>query len=281
VRLRRRIAFGAVAALGAATAVLPALAGSETIPAVEAVNVGGGIYGEEHHWSPGQVTIGVGGSVKLSNATAVPHGVEWRSAVKPSCEEGAGKVPVGNTVTASGTSWSGSCTFSQPGSYTFYCTVHGAAMSATITVTPTTSATTGTTTGGEPPPGSTTVTAPEAPLLAPPFAALKLPGHQRGGLVYGSLAISSTAAGGRLEIDLLARQSSLGKGGHAFATRVRVGRLIRTSLLTGPMRFGVSLDQRARRALQRHRRLTLTVRIVITPIHGQAVTLTRSVVEGR
>jgi plastocyanin len=280
VRLGRRVAVGVVAALGAATAVLPALAGSETIPAVEAVNVGGGIYGEEHHWSPGQVTIGVGGSVKLSNSTAVPHGVEWRSAAKPSCEEGAGKVPVGNTVTASGTGWSGSCTFSQPGSYTFYCTVHGAAMSATITVAPA-GGTTSTTTGSEPPPGSTTGTTPEPPLLAPAFAALKLPGHQRGGSLHGSIAISSVAVGGRLEVDLLARQSSLGKGGSGFGTRVRVGRLIRASLSAGPMSFGVPLDQRARRALRRHRRLALIVRIVITPTDGQAVTLKRPVVEER
>jgi plastocyanin len=279
VRLRRRVALVVAAVLGGATAVLPALAGSETIPAIEAVNVGEGIYGE-HHWQPGQVTIGVGGSVKLSNATAVPHGVEWRSAVKPSCEEGAGKVPVGSTVTASGTGWSGSCSFSQPGSYTFYCTVHGAAMSATITVAPA-GGTTSATTGSEPPPGSTAGTAPEPSLPAPAFTALKLPGHQRGSSVHGSLAISSAAVGGRLEVDLLARRSSLGKGGSAFAERVQVGRLTRTSLLAGPMSFGVSLDQRARRALHHRRRLALTVRIVITPTHGQAVTLTRSVVEDR
>ena len=90
VRLRRRFAFGVVAALGAATAVLPALAGSETIPAVEAVNVGGGIYGEEHHWSPAQVAVAVGGTVSLSNPTEVKHGVYWVGGPsKPSCSAAA------------------------------------------------------------------------------------------------------------------------------------------------------------------------------------------------
>jgi hypothetical protein len=100
---------------------------------VEAINEGG-VYGETHRWSNVPQTINAGEKVTFSNPGEVPHGVEWRSAVKPACEEGAGKVPVGTTFSASGTKWSGKCTFSQAGSYLFYCTVHGAAMSGTITV---------------------------------------------------------------------------------------------------------------------------------------------------
>jgi plastocyanin len=119
-----------VGALTFALAMLPAVANSEPLT-VEAVNEG--IY--THSWAHGQQTVLSGESVTFANATEVSHGVEWRSAVKPVCEEGAGKVPVGNTPAVSGTKWSGKCTFSQPGTYTFYCTVHGAAMSGTITVT--------------------------------------------------------------------------------------------------------------------------------------------------
>jgi plastocyanin len=129
------------AAFLAALLGLPALAASEPVPIVEAVN-SGGIYGTTHSWSPAQVTVASGGAVTFSNQTAVPHGVEWRTAVKPSCEEGAGKVPVGTTPSASGTHWSGSCTFAQPGAYTFWCTVHHAEMSGTVTVPGTPSAAT-------------------------------------------------------------------------------------------------------------------------------------------
>jgi plastocyanin len=109
--------------------MLPAVANSEPLT-VEAVNEG--LY--SHHWAHGQQTVLAGESVTFANSTEVPHGVEWRSAIKPTCEEGAGKVPVGSTAAASGTKWSGKCTFSQPGTYTFYCTVHGVEMSGTITV---------------------------------------------------------------------------------------------------------------------------------------------------
>lgn len=131
----RRGARWALAALPlAGLALSPASAGSLTTPTIDAENLGAGIYGETHRWQPAQVTIPVGGNVTLANPTKLAHGVEWRSAVKPSCEEGAGKVPVGSTPTASGVSWSGNCTFSQPGSYTFYCTVHGPEMTGTVTV---------------------------------------------------------------------------------------------------------------------------------------------------
>ncbi len=50
-------------------------------------------------------------------------------------------MPVGTTPAASGTKWSGACTFTQAGTYTFFCTVHGSEMTGTITVN----------TGGTPP----------------------------------------------------------------------------------------------------------------------------------
>jgi hypothetical protein len=92
--------------------------------------------------------------------------------------------------------------------------------------------------------------------------------------VHGSLAVSQAAAGGRLEVDLLAARASLASAGH---TRVRVGRLVRNSLHAGTITFSVALDRRARRALRRHGRLALTVRIVLAPVHGAALTVTRSV----
>jgi plastocyanin len=263
--------FVLAAALGAGVAVLPAIASSETTP-VEAVNEGG-TYGETHRWSPSQETVIAGNAVTFRNQTAVRHGVNWiNPPAKPVCDS---TVPVGTTEAAAGTNWSGACTFAQAGTYTFYCTVHGAAMSGTITVnpngtttpttTPTTTMTTTATTPGEPPSGS--------PLVGGP----SLHSNQRGGFVKGSLNISEAGAGGRLEIDVFAKSASLARAGRA--TRVRVGRLVRSSLSAGKLSFAVKLNARARRALKRHRRLALTVRIVLMPVHGEPSTITRGVVE--
>lgn len=120
---------------GATIALLPSLASSATTASVEALNEGSGLYGETHRWSPAQVAVTTnGGKVTFANnSSAVPHGIVWKSGPgAPACEEGAGKVPVG--AGHSGYSWSGACTFTQEGTYSYYCSVHGLAMSGTVYV---------------------------------------------------------------------------------------------------------------------------------------------------
>jgi plastocyanin len=267
----------AAAVLGGGVVVLPAVAGSETGPAIEAFN--SGLY--YHYWRPAQASIAPGGSVALSNPTAVNHGVEWAGGpATPACTSG---VPVGSGAAASGKEWSGSCTFSQPGTYTFYCTVHGKEMTATVVVS---AAATTTTT---PPPSYPPTTAPPPPVqagaepapgagspLAGGAAAVSLAARQRGTSVHGSVAVSQAGAGGRLQVELLARGASLATAHHARA--VRVGRLVRSSLHAGRVPFSVALNARARRGLRTHRRLALTAKIVLTPATGAAVGVTRSIV---
>jgi plastocyanin len=260
--------------------VLPAIASSETSATIEAVNTttGSGIYSEEHHsWRPAQVSVMAGGVVPFSNPTAVRHGIKWiNPPAQPVCDS---KVPVGTTEAVAGTNWSGTCTFSQPGTYTFYCTVHGPEMTGTITVNANGTTTTTTTA----PPTTTATTTPpppqpeESPLIGPASQALKLAKSQHGGTVHGSIAVSQAGAGGRLEVDLLARGASLTKTKHGAP--VRVGRLVRSSLSAGKVSFSVRLSARARRALKRHRRLTLTARVILTPASGKVLTVTRVVVE--
>ncbi len=285
VRLRRRaVAIGAVL-LGAAAIVLPAVAGSETTPTIEAVNVGGGIYGEEHHWSPAQATIAAGASVTLSNPSEVAHGVYWVGGpATPSCSSG---VPVGTTAAASGTKWSGSCTFATPGVYTFYCTVHGPAMSGRVTVdaTGTTTVTTtnpapglGGPTTGAPGPGGEATTSPQgapgsptatgSPLLGPASRAITLFSTRHGAAVHGSIDISPAGVGGRLEVDLLVTGHS-----RTHARGVRVGRFLRSSLPAGPLSFTIPLSGRARDALEREGHLSITLRLLITPKSGPTVTV--------
>jgi hypothetical protein len=94
--------------------------------------------------------------------------------------------------------------------------------------------------------------------------------------VRGSVEISQAGVGGRLEVDLLASGASPAKAGHS--AQVRVGRLVRSSLYAGTTSFTVPLNARGKATLRRHRRLTLTVKITLTPQHGAAVTVTRVVV---
>ncbi len=295
--MRRGMLVAAVAALGALAVILPAVAGSETSPTITAVNGPG--MPPQHSWSPSSLGIGEGASVTLVNPTAVPHGVEWVSVpATPVCSG----VPVGTTEAASGTQWSGSCTFTRPGTYLFYCTVHGPSMSGTITVSgpagepPVTTTTTTTT----PPPGSTgsggsgggggsgqpgttgaggTPGAAGSPFAGSAAQALKLKALQRGNVVRGALAVSAAGAQGRLEVDLLAKSASLARSGHSdHGAEVRVGKLERGSLAAGTVRFAVALNARAKRSLARRGHLSLTLEITLTPAGGRAAKLERSVV---
>jgi hypothetical protein len=77
--------------------------------------------------------VSAGGTVTLSNHTAIEHGVHWIGPPEtPACSS---EIPVGTTSATKGANWSGTCTFTKPGTYTFYCTVHGPEMTGTITVT--------------------------------------------------------------------------------------------------------------------------------------------------
>jgi plastocyanin len=122
--MHRRTRFVILLAVVSAALVGPAVAGSET-PTIEARS--------SIAWKPPSVTIGPGGEVKIVNNNMGTHGVEWKSGpATPSCTSG---VPVGTTPAASGSNWSGSCTFAKSGTYEFWCTVHGAAMKAVVTAT--------------------------------------------------------------------------------------------------------------------------------------------------
>jgi len=103
-----------------------------------------------------------------------------------------------------------------------------------------------------------------------------LASRQRGSTVRGSIKVSQADSGGQLEVDLLAASASLAKAKHSG--RVRVGRLVRSSLKAGSVSFAVALSAKGRASLRRRRRLALTVQVVLTPLHGAPVTVSRPVV---
>jgi plastocyanin len=213
-----------------------------------------------YFWKPSTATVGLGGTVTFRNtSTSVPHGVRWTGGPeKPSCP--------GVPVEGEETSWSGDCTFAQPGTYAFVCTVHPTEMKGTITVL-----------SGEspppppPPPGGSQ----ESPLQGSASSALQLAKSQRGSAVRGSVALSQASAGGRLEVILLARQASISAAKPPMA---RVGRLVRSPLSAGRASFVVPLKRSARLVLRRNKKLSLRVHVLVTPPGRTAVTLTRGVV---
>jgi plastocyanin len=256
-----------VALLGAAVAVLPGVAASESLP-IEAVDEG--IY--YHHWSNAAQTIIAGQSVKFANPySEVPHGLKFTAGpATPACSG----IPAAAGEAGGATSWHGECGFAAPGTYTFICTVHPGEMKGTITVNA--GGTTTVTTTTTPTPTTTTPSEPSgstSPLSGSP----SLRASQRGGTVKGTLVLSEGASGDGLKIDLLANSASLATT-HA-PKRIRVGRFVRSSVTAGRLPFSIRLSSRARRALARHHRLSLTVRIVLTPLYGEVTTVNRSVIE--
>ena len=83
------------------------------------------------------------------------------------------------------------------------------------------------------------------------------------------------AAGGKLEVQLLATRASIADTHRS--SRVQVGRVARSALHAGAVSFVVALDAKARAALDAHGRLALKVKLLLSPLRGSPVTLTRSV----
>jgi hypothetical protein len=283
MRPRTLLLIALAALVGATVAVLPALAAA---PSETKLEVNENCV--EPDWpcwaTPGsgaspepalKVTIAAGGEVKFVDNASTAATVSW-----------AGSAPVCSGVPASAmTGWEGSCKFEQPGVYKFesptlfneggsldytkYEVVVEGAATGTVPTTTTTTPPTTTTTPNEPSHGS------GSPLDGG-SKALKLAGSQHGSTVHGAIKVSQAGSGGRLEVGLFATNASLAKvGRHA---QVRVGRLVRSSLKAGSVSFSVPLTSKGKAALRRHRRLALTVKVTVTPVHGAAATVTRVVV---
>jgi plastocyanin len=288
VKLRKRY-LPVAAVLGAAVAVVPALAAAPSEAKLEVnencVENNWPCWTTEGSASKPQptksVTIASGGKVTFID-NGEKANIAW-TGTAPECEP---KVPVAPEPPKTG--WEGKCTFKTAGTYKFVSSTlfnEGGSLnyteyevvvegSATTTPTPTTGeggskggSTPGTTTSGPAPVG-------ESPTGSPLSGAPRIISSQRGSTVKGSLEVSRAGAGDRLEVDLLATTASLAEAGHA--TQV-VGRFVSASVSAGQRPFSVRLNAKARRALKRHHRLALKVKITLTSAGGEATILTRSV----
>lgn len=286
---RRRLLFPSVVLLGVALAVLPAVAAASETKIEVAENCN-----DYHDWqcwtlsgasaTPAFVTVASGAVVTFADKTSFAANITWRGAA-PTC---SATVPVSPAPAASG--WEGTCKFEAPGTYEF----EDASLfypKATVEVsaagtTPNGTTTTGSSTSGPSNSssgsgtGSSTQTGGSTGAGTQPagggFAIVKLAAAQHGQSVHGSLEVSQAAAGGRFEVQLLATRASLASGGRSPS--VQVGRTVHAPLRAGAATFTVGLDARARRALQVHGRLALSVRIVLSAAHGAPLAITRSVV---
>jgi hypothetical protein len=282
VRLRKRY-LPFVAVIGACVAAPPALAA----PSEAKLEVNENCV--DPNWpcwaTPGssqpafKVTIASGGTVMY-----VDHGKEANIAwtgTAPTCEPA---VPVAPAAPKTG--WEGKCTFATPGTYKFESSTlfnEGGSLDYTkyeVIVEGSTSTTTptgeGGSKGGSTPgtPTSSPTPAGESPTGSPLTGVPAIHASQRGTTVKGSLQVSKAGVGDRLEVDVIATTASLAKAGHA--TQV-VGRFVSASVSAGQQAFSVKLDAKARKALKRHHRLALKVKITLTPVYGEAMTVTRSV----
>jgi plastocyanin len=279
VKLRKRY-LPVAAMLGAAVAIVPAPA-LAAAPSEAKLEVNENCV--EPDWpcwaTPGssqpaaKVTIASGGSVTFVDSKTAAN-IAWTGAA-PTCEPA---VPVAPAATKTG--WEGKCTFATPGAYKFESstlwpeyTKYEVVVEGSATAPSTGSTGEGTSTPG----GGTSSPTPaggEAPSGSPLSGAPTISSSQRGTAVKGSLQVSKAGAGDRLVVELLATTASLASAGHA--TQV-VGRSVSASVSAGQQSFSVKLNAKAKRALKRHHRLALKVKITLTPAHGQPLSVTRSV----
>jgi len=221
------------------------------------------------------VTIDAGSTVTFSYPSGGSfHSVEFTDDQPTSCTQTAGPVlgavPPLPTFPA-GEGWAGTCRFDTPGSYAFVCQAHsfmtgdvvvqgtGTGTESTPTqteTTPTQTETTPTQTETTPTP---TETGPAAGPPAPPH--ISIARKQNGTAVRGS--VTPPAGPSTIAVTLLAQKQVV-----AASKLVRVGSTRKRSKGSGRTSFVAKLNARARLALQRRKRLALTVRVVVTPPAG-------------
>jgi len=273
VRPRHRLALPLVALLGAGAAALPTLAAGDGPPASASYTA------VDNLWvlagsSGTRATIATGGTVSFAYPSgANTHDVVFPSVQPTSCAMTAGTS--GGPVPPlpdppQGPGWAGTCTFTVPGTYSFYCRVHPDSMVGTIVVqdpAPTVPATTTETTpaAAGPLPADTTPATTVAPVAPTPAAvgAVTVARAQRGTVVRGSLVVGRA---GRLSLEALAPRSAV-----AAAAAVRlttVGRVAARTVPAGRRRFSIPLTVTGRRALRRHGRLAITVRVTLRSAAG-------------
>jgi plastocyanin len=268
-RARHLSLYLAALAAGAAVAVAlvsPAHGGVQPPPSAS-------FTAENNHWYvtgtlSTTAAIAAGGSVTFTSpAGNNDHNASFQGAGPSSCDP-----PLPGPPTDA--PWSSTCQFNTAGTYSFVCTAHPG-MGGTVEVvapgTPTTPPPT--TEPGTPPPGGNP---PGGGPGQPGSPTVKVPRRQRGTTVRGS--VTTSVGGSRLVIRALVSNRLLATSPPRRVRKLSVGSLRRQLPSAGKTAFAVKLNRPARRALNRRDRLTVSLRITVTPPGGTATTKTAKVV---
>jgi plastocyanin len=263
-----------VIAAACVAVVVPALAYGDDPPAT--ANVVAQDYGAaDGRWDNPNPTIAVGGTVNFSDpGSQLTHNVVFTEKQPASCTQtgGANTGAPPPLPTIAQRTWAGNCRFASAGDYPFVCSVH-ANMTGTVhvaaaaTPTPTATATPVPTTspgpgGGGNPPGSGGTNPPAAKPK------LTLAKSQKGARVRGSVTVA--AKGSKLVITVWAPKGALSGG--KSKKPVQIGRKTRTNAPAGKVSFAIATNAKAKSALRRHRRLSVTVSVALTPPGGHELT---------
>jgi plastocyanin len=278
VRSRKRhLSLLAIAVAGVAALLLSGAAQGQAPPT--AAIVAADDFFRTGDGGPPSVTIVAGGNVDFSYPSGNSrHNVVFTGAQPSAC--GVSQGPASSTSAPLPNSpalapWDGGCTFADPGTYPFVCALHGN-MTGSVRVVA----------AGAVPPPSVPPPAPSPPppppavppappaAVAPAASGLRVASRQRGSTVRGSVRVRS--AGSRVLTRAFARRNAL-YGGRSLH-QVQVGRRARSSAPSGRVAFSVALNAAARRALRRNGRLSISLRLTVTPPQGSAYTATRAVV---
>lgn len=233
--------------------------------------------------SGSNASIFTGGTVFFTNGGNNPHNVTFTGSPQPSsCSQ---TLPIPGPPTTQ--DWSGNCTFNSPGMYSFVCTQHAnVGMTGTVQVVnpppgggnppPPPGG------GGNPPPGGGgggsgggggggndpggSPTQPGAPKIS-------FTRKQTGTTLRGSV---TAAAGAKIVVTALVSNRYLSTSRPKKVKKVSVGSQTKRS--TGAkVSFAVKLSKAARKALKSRGKLSVTLRIVVTPSGGKATTKTVAV----
>ncbi len=213
-------------------------------------------------------TIAAGGTVTFSSPTGNnDHNASFGGAGPSSCDPALPGPPTDAP-------WSSTCRFDTPGTFSFVCTAHSGMGGTVSVVAPGTPTTPPPTTGpGTTPPGGNP---PGGSPGQPGSLSVKVARRQRGTTLRGS--VTTSADGSRLAIRALVSNRLLAKSRPRRIRKVSVGSLRKQVPSAGKTSFAVRLSAAARRALKRHERLGVELRITVTPPTGDASTKTAKVV---